>query len=421
VRGQVRKLGRSWAFAIEVGEVAVRRCTSCKPKARGKHKAAGKVPSRGTRFRVEDLRGRDDCPLCHAPLGPVVRERAIRWRGGFATKKAAEHALHQALGRLDAGDDPIPEAVTVAAFFERWLEHLAAQDKPRPRVRAAYERLIRAHVLPMIGGLELRKVRPAHCQSILDAYCEGRAARTVAQLRAAMSSMFAYAVRGGLVSVNSVRATKAPTPRPPQLVTPDAEQLRALIEAAVGTTWEVPVLIAATTGARRGEVLGLRWRDVDLDRGRVGIVEAVQRIGGQLIFTPPKTPRAVRQVPLPAFVVERLRRHKADQAARRLVLGAAWADFDLVSERGDGRPLDPDALSHGFVRLARAAGLDGVRLHDLRHGVATMLAKARTPAYVTSKVLGHSSPAFTASVYQHADDESVERALRGIEDALGPS
>ena len=214
--------------------------------------------------------------------------------------------------------------------------------------------------------------------------------------------------------VSGVRADR------PQLVTPDARQLRALIEAARGTSWAIPVLLAATTGARRAEVLGLRWDHVDLDRGRVRIIDTVQRLpGGELAFVPPKTERAKREIPVPAFALERLRAHKTDQARRRLALGAAWHDLDLLCERGDGAPFDPSSFTHGFKRVAKAAGLERVRLHDLRHGVATALAKQGTPAYVTSKVLGHSSVHFTANVYTHADEETVDRALAGLEDAFG--
>jgi integrase len=126
----------------------------------------------------------------------------------------------------------------------------------------------------------------------------------------------------------------------------------------------------------------------------------------------------VREIPLTARVVERLRMHKAAQARRRLGAGAAWHDLDLVCERGDGAPLDPDAFTHGFARIAKAAGLGGVRLHDLRHGVATQLAQHQQP-YETSKVLGHASPHFTASVYQHADAKSFERTRAALEEAFG--
>jgi integrase len=348
---------------------------------------------------------------------PETGKRRRAWSRQFKTKTEAEQEMRAALGRLDVGDDPVPPKITVTETAERYFQHMAAQDKPRPRVRQGYERFIRARVLPMIGNLETRKVRPAHVQAVIDAYAEGHAPRSVARLRAATSSMFQFALRGGLVTVNPVRATQTPTPAKPELVTPSGVQLRALIEAAVGTTWEIAVMIAGTTGARRAETLAVKWSNVDLDRGRIKIVETLQRIGGELAFTPPKTAKSAREIPIPAFAVARLRAHKAAQAQRRLAAGTAWTDLDLVCERGDGGPCDPDSFTHGFARIAKAAGMDGVRLHDLRHGFATAMARAGNPPFVTAALLGHSSPNFTASVYQHADDEMLERAARSVEEA----
>jgi integrase len=268
--------------------------------------------------------------------------------------------------------------------------------------------------------MRLDRVRPAHVQTVLDAATEaGLSPATVSKVRAALSSMFNMAVKWTLVASNPVRATSTPTIRAPKLTTPTAAQLRSLADAAVGTTWEIPVLLATTTGARRAEVLGFRWSRVDLERGRVRVEETLQRVGGELAFVPPKTERARREIPLPAFAVERLRAHKIDQARRRLLLGAGWSDLDLVCERGDGGPFDPDGFTHGFVRIARTIDLDGFRLHDCRHGVATALAKRGVPAYVTSKVLGHSSVHFTANTYQHADDKTIDWALAGLQEAFG--
>jgi integrase len=370
MRGHARKRGKTWSFKIDIG--------------------------------------RD----------PATGKRRTKWVSGFQTQKEAQQAMRKALGHLDVGDDPIPERVTAAELAERWFAHMAAQDKPRPRVRAGYERLMRAYVLPMIGGLEVRKIRPAHAQAVLDAYNDGRSPRTVAQLRAAMSSMFNTALRWDLIATNPVRATQTPTPQKPELTTPTPVQLRELIDAAVGTPWEIPVLLAGVTGVRRSEGLALRWPNVDLETGRVRIVETLQRINGQLVFTPPKTAHAVREIPLPAFAVARLRAHKAAQAQRRLQLGTGWHDEDLVCERGDGAPCDPDSFSHGFSRIAKTAGLEDVRLHDCRHAFATAMAKAGNPAFVTAAMLGHASPAFTASVYQHADVGMLEAAARSVEEAF---
>jgi integrase len=371
MRGHVRKRGRSWCFVIDIG--------------------------------------RD----------PETQKRRQRWRSGFPTKAKAEESLRRALGRLDAGDDPMPTNIALSEFAGRWLGHLEAADSPRPNSRRRYAELLYQRVVPVIGGMRLDRIRPAHVQAVLDAATEaGLSPATVHKIRAAMSSMFNMAVKWTLISSNPVRATSAPKIRSPKLVTPSGTELRTLADAAIGTTWEVPILLATTTGARRAEILGLRWSRVDLERGRVRIDETLQRVGGELAFVPPKTDKARREIPLPAFALERLRAHKADQARRRLALSVGWSDVDLVCERGDGKPLDPDGYTHGFARIAKSAGLEGVRLHDCRHGVATALAKAGTPAYVTSKVLGHSSVHFTANVYQHADEETVDRALAGLETAF---
>jgi integrase len=353
---------------------------------------------------------------------PVTGKRRQRWKGGFKTRRAAEDGLREALNRIGRGDDPIPEKVTYEEFLERrWLPHLAAQDKPRPRTRERYADLLRTYVVPHIGAMQVERVRPGDVQRALDAATkEGRAPRTVRQIRAAVSSSFTAAVKWHLVSVNPVRATETPTPADPKLRTPTPAELRVLINQAKGTPWETPVLLAATTGTRRGETLAVLWANVDLDGRRIKVVDALQRLqDGGLTFVPPKTARAVRTVPIPAFVVAQLRAHKAEQARRRLAAGEAWADLDLVCDRGDGGPLCPDAFTHGFQRIAQGAGLSGVRLHDLRHGVATALAKSGTPPLVTSRVLGHSDPAFTMRVYQHVDEEMVDRAAQGIESAFG--
>jgi integrase len=372
MRGHVRRRGRGWSFVVDVG--------------------------------------RD----------PETGKRRQRWSSGYETKKSAEEAMRKALGRLDVGDDPIPSKITLGEFTERWLAHLETIGSPRPNSRRRYAELLHQRVVPLIGGMRLERIRPAHVQAVLDAATEaGLSPATAAKTRAAMSSMFNAAVKWTLVASNPVRATSTPTIRAPKLTTPTATELRALAEAAIGTTWEIPTLLATTTGARRAEVLGLRWSRIELERGRVRIDETLQRVDGELAFVPPKTEKARREIPLPAFAVERLRTHKAEQARRRLSLGAGWSDLDLVCERGDGGALDPDGFTHGFARIAKATGLERVRLHDCRHGVATALAKQGVPAYVTSKVLGHSSVHFTANVYQHADEETVDRALAGLEEAFG--
>ena len=352
---------------------------------------------------------------------PASGKRRQKWVSGFRTKAIAERELRRRLRLLDEGEDAFPDEMSVEAFvLERWLPHLETQGRLRAGTIRNYRQLMRDHILPRLGHMQLRKVRPGHLQEVLDEMTRnGRAGRTVSHARAAMSSAFTSAVRWQLVSINPVRATEAPAKKVLDLRVPSAAELLTLMEAARGTVWEVPIMLAATTGARRGEIAGLRWGNVDLERGRIRIVEALQRVNRELVYASPKTPRAVRSIPIPGWMTEALRRHRAEQAQRLLALGIRVGDQHPVADRGDGEPLDPSTFTHAVSRIATAAGLEGVRLHDLRHAVATILAATGSSPAITSKILGHASVAFTLQTYTHPDEEELDRAAAAFERALG--
>jgi integrase len=406
MRGSTYKRGKSRSIIVDRGKQPARRCANgC------------------TRVRVwvEDDR-RDTCPRCDGPLDEPRLERRQQWQSAVRSSKDTDEALRKALGRVDLGDNPIPEKITVAELAVRFFDHMEAMGKPSTKVRRGYESSIRRDVLPMIGGLEVRTVKPAHVQAVLNKFKMTHADKTVTRLRNVMSSMFRIAVAWDLCPVNPVPATSTPAGQKKKLTIPEPDQVRDINEAARGGSYETPIFVASYTGARRSEVLGLAWSNVDLERGTVRIERTLQRVGAELVFSPEtKTAHGRRTVPLPRFVVERLREHRAAQARRRLAAGGEWVDLDLVCDRGNGQPIDPDLLSQAFKRAAKAAGVDGVRLHDLRHAFATRLAHSGLHPVETSEILGHSSPSFTMSVYQHVDQESLERTRSAIEDAFGQS
>ncbi|MGH7536430.1 MAG: tyrosine-type recombinase/integrase, partial [Gemmatimonadales bacterium] len=295
--------------------------------------------------------------------------RQQKWRGGFRTRKEAEVALRQALTVIDQGGDPFPRDVLLADYLARWLEYQALRVRANTLKREA--ELLRLHVVPSIGKVRLDRVRPAHVQQVMDEMLgAGLAPGTVVRARSVLGKAMRRAVAWGLIPANPVHAVSPPRPERPQLAVPTPGELLELVRVVEGTVWEVPMLLAASTGARRGEVLAIRWSDVDFATGRVRITGSLQRSGGEIRRVDPKTDRARRQVTLPAFAVERLKRHRMDQATLRLALGFWHAD-DSVCDRG-GELVDPDAFSHAFKTAAAAAGLPArMRLHDVRHGVAT--------------------------------------------------
>ncbi|MGH2652889.1 MAG: Arm DNA-binding domain-containing protein [Actinomycetota bacterium] len=262
---------------------------------------------------------------------PVTGRRRQKSKSGFATKRAAESALREFIRYVDGGGDPSPELIGLADYLERWLEYQRTRGI-RSRTLDGYEGYIRREIAPVIGGLEIAKLRPGHVRAVLTRMQQrGLAPATIAQVRSVLGSALRQAVEDGMISSNPVAAVRRPRGRRPEVHWPTSAQLGALLQASRGMVWEVPILLAAVTGARRSEVLGIAWADVDLNAGTVFIRRGVQPVRGAdrtstIAFTPLKTKRARRQVQLPPFALERVRRHRRDQLRRRTALGPEWRD-----------------------------------------------------------------------------------------------
>lgn len=409
MKGHTRRRGNGWAYVADAGHQPAARCDTCEKRTWA---VRGRVPAA--------------CPQgsCEGALGQPTPERRQVWKSGFRTKALAEAAMRTFIAGMEGGADPFPDRMTVAQWSERWATSEQVQSL-RPQTRSRYEGILRTDVVPAIGTMDLGTVRPRHVGLVLDHARErGLSPRSVTQVRAVASSMMRAAVDAEIIDVNPVAGVRAPKAERPKLITPTVEELTAVIEKARGTVWEIPLLLAATTGMRRSEVLGVTWANVDLDAARLTVTGGLQRRelpegGSRLETFDVKTDRSRRTFALPAMTVERLRRWRTEQLERRVALGPAWTDHDLVCERGDGCPLDPDAMSNGFRRIAKEAGLEGVRLHDLRHGVATALLKGGVHPAIVSAVLGHSKVAFTLDVYSHIDVGMTATAANEMNRALG--
>jgi integrase len=184
-----------------------------------------------------------------------------------------------------------------------------------------------------------------------------------------------------------------------------------------GDRLEALYAVAITTGLRRGEVLGLRWEDVDLDEGTLAVRRALQRLSGGLQFTEPKTDRARRTLALPAVTVAALRAHRKRQLEERMAAGSRWHEMGLVFSTGIGTPLDPADLNHHFRRTLERARLPQKRFHDLRHGAASALLAAEVHPRVVMEILGHSNISLTMNTYTHVV-EQLKREAAAKMDAL---
>ena len=341
-------------------------------------------------------------------LGPDPasgRRRQAR-RSGFTTKKAAESALRDLATSADAGTAVARSRVTVSAFLTSWL------DTIRPRVRettwVSYEIAVQ-RITRQIGAVQLQTLTPLQVESLYATLLErggagGRslAPKTVRNCHIVLRRALADAERLGLVTRNPAAAAKAVSAPRAEQRTWTAEEIQRFFEAVAGERLSIAFVLLATTGMRRGEVLGLRWEDVDFDARALSIVQTLTTVSNRLHIGPPKTGKSRRRVSVDSVTLEALKEHRTRQLEERLAAADVWSnEGDLVFADELGGPVHPDRFSRSFDRIVRDAELPRIRLHDLRHSYATLAQKAGVHPKVVSERLGHSTIAITLDLYSH--------------------
>ena len=312
------------------------------------------------------------------------------------------------------------KAETVSDYLERFITHRQSTGKVRPKTADVYRGYVRREIASRIGGMRLSDVRPVHIQAVLDeAIARGLSARSVLQIHRILHAAFRQAVRWHLLAVNPSDGVSPPSPTAPDIVSPSPEQIVRLLEAA-DERMRPALAVLAGLGLRRGELAALKWDAVELDDPpSLTVVGSLQRADGVLRVMPPKTERSKRTLPLPASLVSVFRRVRTEQNGRRLIAGTAWRDEGFVFDRADGRPLDPDDLTKAFQLARKRSGVEGVRLHDLRHAFATLQMKSGTNPRVVSDLLGHATVSFTMQTYSHPDAGMAAEAMAHVDRAFG--
>lgn len=348
--------------------------------------------------------------------------RRQKWHSGFATRRAAEKALTAILSARDNGVYVPPERLTMAQYLsERWLP--AIEGSIRPTTFDGYARHVRVYVVPRLGRTQLQQLTPDRISAFYRDLTKAGgkvgqplSASTVCHVHATLHRALQDAVRWGYLVRNPATAAVKPRQRgaaSADIATWTATELGAFLQHVRGDRLFAAWQLAASTGLRRGEILGLRWSDVDLDARRLSVRQTVTTAGNRVVMGEPKTSRGRRNVALDRATVEILVAWRADQERERLALGSAWQDAGLVFTREDGSCVHPDTFSFWFDRHVRTSGLRRIRLHDLRHTHASLALQAGVAAKVVSERLGHSTVAFTLDVYSHVipalEEDAAER------------
>ena len=333
---------------------------------------------------------------------PVTGRRRQLWRSVKGSKREAEALLVHLLHQRDTGIDVAPERITVGQYLERWLKDYA-EANVAPNTKRRYAELLRLHVVPTLGGLPLAKLRPLHIQQCYaSVLAKGLSSRTALHCHRVLREALQHALKWQLIARNPADAVEPPRYQRHEMLALGPEEVQRLLRAAEDTPYGALVSLAVMTGLRQGELLGLRWQDVDLRADILYVRQTAQRLPGEgITFRPPKTHRSARPVALSPVTIEVLREHRRRQLEQRLLVGAVYEDYGLVFATPLGTPIDSGNLRKAWQRIVKAAGLDHVRFHDLRHAHATLLLQQGVHPKVVSERLGHAGVAITLDTYSH--------------------
>jgi integrase len=336
------------------------------------------------------------------------------------TKRDAEAELVRLMEIVRRGEHVDPAKLTLGEFLDRW-EQGWANLQVGPKTRERYVELIRLHVRPHIGALPLHKLQPVQLAELHgELLKKGLSPRTVGHVHRVLHKALTVAVEWSLLSRNPAAIAKPPRVQIREIEIITVEQAQKILQCLRGRALYPIIALALATGMRRGELLALRWGDVDLDVGRIQVERSLEQTKAGLRFNEPKTKHGRRSIKIPPSVIAELRTHWTEQQARRLRLGLGRAgDGDLVFARWDGTVRSPNATTSEWVRALAENRLRTISLHALRHTHASQLIAAGMDPVAISRRLGHASPTITLNVYGHLFANSDDRAAEIIEAAFG--
>ncbi|MEN6532504.1 MAG: tyrosine-type recombinase/integrase [Bryobacteraceae bacterium] len=360
--------------------------------------------------------------------GRWVGSLSVGWTANGRADRVSVYGKTQAEARqkLDekkkAMSDGLPirfDNQTVSAFLTRWLND-TVRTTTKPKTYSQYEWAIRCHLNPGLGHHILHKLSPQDFQRFIAAKSEsGLAWKSVKIVRDVMRAALNTALQWGLVLRNAAEHSKlAPRPNAERPVF-NKQEARAFLDAIRGHRLDALFKLALCLGMRQGEILGLRWEDVDLENRRINLKFALQRVLGTLRLVPTKTRESQRTVPLPGPLLSALIEHRRRQAEERSMAGTAWVESGMVFTTERGTPLDPSHMARSYRAAIRVSGLKYIHFHDLRHSASTILHEAGVPTQAIRKLLGHASARTTEEIYQHATSESEGRLIAAVEEAFG--
>ena len=348
-----------------------------------------------------------------SPEGKRIRYfETIRGR-----KSDAQKRLNELLVNLEKGIYVSSTRLSVAELLYHWLEGYA-KTNCSPRTFEGYKSIIDNHIIPNLGHFQLKHLQPQAIQAYYGKMITSLSARTVNHHHRVLYQALKFALRQGYIGRNPCELVDAPSPKKKLMRTLTPTEVEILLDVAQDSRYYPVIYTALSTGLRQAELLGLRWRDIDLDLLSISVSRILYKRNGVSQFKEPKTDHSRRRVAMTPKLALYLRGYQAEQTALRLALGTTLGLDDLVFSSVEGKPLNPYGLSHTFHRITVKAGLEGVRFHDLRHTFASLMLLQGAKPKVISEALGHASVAFTMDTYSHIIEGMQSDAMELLNEVL---
>ena len=406
MRGHIRQRGKaSFEYIVDVGTAPAQRCEVC-------HK----------RFWLE-RKPKESCPACGGRLRET-EERRRATKAGFHSSKEAQAAMAKVMVAVAERSYVAPSKTSVREYLTKeWLP--AIKSTVRPTTYRSYVQHVSFHIVPHIGSLRLEKVNGATLNALYAKLASqgkrdgktGLSPRTVHHVHTCLHRAFRDAVRWNRLFRNPVDAADPPRVSGPgdrEMKTWSAGQVRAFLAATKDDRLHPLWRLLCLTGMRRGEVLGVRWEDIDFEAARLAVRRSLIPLGGEVIVSEPKTARGRRSIALDVETVEVLKAQAARQLSEQQAHGEGWTDSGYLCTKEDGEPFHPEVVSRSFRQAVKKAMLPMIRPHDLRHTHATLALQAGIHPKVVSERLGHANISITLDTYSHAIPAMQEEAAERI-------
>lgn len=339
----------------------------------------------------------------------------------FKSQREARTWVNETTSQVEDGLTVMGAKTTLEEYLKDWL--VTVQTSVRPKTHEQYSQIVRQHIIPALGRIKLKDLTPGNIQSLYNMKLreKEKKERTVVMIHAVLHRALNQALKMGYLGRNPADGVTKPRLKRQEMKILKENEVLTFLSTAKGTRFELLFYMAVTTGLRQGELLGLKWSDLDWNRGILSIQRQAQRIRGKgIVFSEPKSASGKRSIVLGKTTIDKLRSHLNQQQLQREVIGDKWVDHDLIFPSTVGTPMGHSNLWKIFKDLLKKAGLPIIRFHDLRHTAASLMLIQGIHPKVVQERLGHADISLTLNTYSHVVPSMQEEVGDKMDELLTP-